>query len=294
MKTPSNIYLLSLPSSRSKVAMSSFLNKWAITLQGVKSHESLDWSSIKYTDILKGLESIKVGKAPTTLNNYLAAIKGAAKQAWMQEYLSTRQYQSIKDIKRIQGERVSKGRALTKVEMKQLVDYCSKQGTVLGHRDAALIAISYGAGLRRSETASLTLEDYNSSEGLIRIQGKGNKQKVNPLGNSTTKLVNDWLKVRGSKRGNLFTRGKKGNKLQDVGITDQTVYDTIIGRCKDAGLGKITAHDLRKTFITHLLDNNEDLFTVCSLARHSSVDTTRSYDLRDNSVKEKAGRSLSF
>ena len=291
----SSIYLVGLQSERSKTVMESLLGRWTTILQGVGSHTELDWTNITYPDILQGINTLKgEGKAPTTLNNYIAVIKGVSKEAWKLELLSTRQYTNIKDIKRVAGSRTNKGVLLSKEDLRRLISSCVEDNTVLGARDSAIIALSYGAGLRRSESASLSLQDYNPSKQTVCMLGKGNKQMVNTLNDSTVEVVNNYLKVRGNKKGYLFLRGRRGNTLQEEGITDQAIYNMIVARCANLGLGKVSPHSLRKSFVTHLLENGEDLFTVADLARHADVSTTKGYDLRGDCVRVAAAKSLNF
>lgn len=293
--TASEIYLLSLQSESSKVAMTSFLNKWATMLQGVSSHNKLDWLTLSYTSILEAVTTLKnQGKAPSTINNYLAAIKGAAKEAWKKEELTTRQYQYIKDIKRITGSRTNKGVALSKEQLRGLITTCHEENTKRGCRDAAIIALSYGAGLRRSEAANLSLEDYSRKDKTIRILGKGNKEEVSTLNTSTISILEEWISVRGNTKGSLFLRSRRGDNLENKSVTDQAIYDMVVARCKQAGLGKVSPHSLRKSFATQLLENGEDLFIVQDLMRHANIATTKTYDLRGKGVRVTAAQNLIF
>jgi len=105
-------------------------------------------------------------------------------------------------------------------------------------------------------------------------------------------IVECWITERGTKPGYLFVRVYKGNQITNQGISGQTVYDIITRRYKEAGLKRMTPHDLRKTFATNLLLNGEDIFTVQALMDHASVETTKIYDKRSESVQTKASRTL--
>ena len=294
-KTASEIYLLSLQSQQSRVTMASLLNVVAYKIQKKKLHTQVDWSLLNYEVILLLLSDLSSsGKSPATINVYLSALKGVAKEAWRKKNITVEDYQHIKEIKRIKGSRTSKGRALDLNELNQLIDYCMMQDGVIAMRDAAVIALVYGAGLRRHEAAGLLLSDLNIHEATLRVIGKGNKERVNALHNRILEILDVWLMERGFEQGPLFQRARKGNRLINEPISGQTIYDIIIRRYKEAGLKRLTPHDLRRTFATKLLENGEDVFLVQDLMGHASVETTKNYDRRAEQAKKKAARALPF
>ncbi len=294
-KTASEIYLLSLQSSQSRITMDSLLNVIAQKFQKQKRHQQVDWSQLNYQVILMLMSELsQEKKSPATINIYLSALKGVAKEAWRKGLINVEAYQHIKEIKRVKGSRTTKGRALELDELNSLIDYCMMQDGVIAMRDAAVIALVYGAGLRRHEAAGLMLSDLNIPEASLRVLGKGNKERVNALHNRILEILDVWLIERGLEPGPLFQRARKGNKLINEPISGQTIYDIIIRRYKEAGLKRLTPHDLRRTFATKLLENGEDVFLVQDLMGHASVETTKNYDRRAESAKKKAARALPF
>jgi integrase len=294
-KSASEIYLLSLQSKQSRVTMASLLNVMSYKIQKKKEHQHVDWSVLHYELVLDLLNDLsEQGKSPATINVYLSALKGVAKEAWRKKLISVETYQHIKEIKRIKGTRSIKGRALELEELNQLIDYCMQQEGVIAMRDAAVIALVYGAGLRRHEAAGLMLSDLDVDEGSIKVLGKGNKERVNALHDRNLDIIHVWLDERGLQPGPLFLRARKGNRLVNEPISGQTIYDIIIRRYQEAGLKRLTPHDLRRTFATKLLENGEDVFLVQDLMGHASVDTTKNYDRRDDKAKKKAAKALPF
>lgn len=294
-KTASDIYLLSLQSKQSRVTMSSLLNVLAFKMQNKKSHQLVDWSKLNYEIILMLLSDLSdEKKSPATINVYLSALKGVAREAWRKKLIDVESYQHIKEIRRIKGSRSIKGRALDLSELNQLIDYCMQQDGVIAMRDAAVIALVYGAGLRRHEAAGLLLSDLDTDNGTIKVLGKGNKERINALHDRNLDIIAVWLDERGLAPGPLFLRARKGNRLVNEPISGQTIYDIIIRRYKEAGLKRLTPHDLRRTFATKLLENGEDVFLVQDLMGHSSVETTKNYDRRDEKAKNKAAKALPF
>lgn len=294
-KTASDVYLLSLQSKQSRVTMESMLNVIAFRLQKKKHHQYADWSVLHYETILSLISDLSnEGKSPATINVYLSALKGVAKEAWRKKLISVETYQHIKEVKRVKGTRSIKGRALELDELNQLIDYCMQQEGVIAMRDAAVIALVYGAGLRRHEAAGLLLSDVSLKDGSVKVLGKGNKERINALHDRNLDIISVWLDERGMTPGPLFLRARKGNRLVNEPISGQTIYDIIIRRYKEAGLKRLTPHDLRRTFATKLLENGEDVFLVQDLMGHSSVETTKNYDRRDEKAKKKAAKALPF
>ena len=294
-KTASEIYLLSLQSAQSRITMDSLLNVIAQKFQKQKRHQQVDWSQLNYQVILMLMSELsQEKKSPATINIYLSALKGVAKEAWRKGLINVEAYQHIKEIKRVKGSRTTKGRALELDELNSLIDYCMMQDGVIAMRDAAVIALVYGAGLRRHEAAGLMLSDLNIPEASLRVLGKGNKERINALHNRILEILDVWLIERGLEHGPLFQRARKGNKLINEPISGQTIYDIIIRRYKEAGLKRLTPHDLRRTFATKLLENGEDVFLVQDLMGHASVETTKNYDRRAESAKKKAALALPF
>jgi len=292
-KTASDIYLLSLQSAQSRVTMESLLNVLSFKMQKKKHHSQVDWSKLDYQLVLTLMSNlIDEGKSPATTNVYLSALKGVAKEAWRKKLIDVETYQHIKEVKRVKGTRATKGRALELNELNQLLDFCMTQEGVIAMRDAAVIALVYGAGLRRHEAAGLMLSDLDRENGLINVLGKGNKERVNALHPRILDIIGAWLDERGFEQGPLFQRARKGNRLINEPVSGQTVYDIIIRRYKEAGLKRLTPHDLRRTFATKLLENGEDLFVVQDLMGHASVETTKNYDKRQDKAKQKAARAL--
>jgi site-specific recombinase XerD len=230
------------------------------------------------------------GKAPTTINNYLSAIKGGSKAAWMAGVISADVYGFIKEVKRVKGSRTTKGRALSPDEMSVLANTCD--GSMSSLRDSALLLLTYSAGMRRQEVAKLQLSDIDLKENSVTILGKGNRQAVNYVNDKAISTLKKWIKVRGSFSGFLFTRIRKGDKITPNGITGQAVADIVCKRYQDAGLERLSAHDLRRSFATNLLDAGVDVFVVSDLMRHSSVETTKTYDLRGEGSRKQAARDL--
>lgn len=150
--------------------------------------------------------------------------------------------------------------------------------TPLGLRNRAILETMYATGLRVSELISLKRDDLHLSMGLIQTIGKGNKERIIPIGD----IAAQWLEryfadsrpklVKNKELPEVFVNFH-GNKL-----TRQGIWKNIKAIVKEAGIQKdVTPHTLRHSFATHLLENGADLRMVQELLGHSSISTTQIY-----------------
>jgi len=247
--------------------------------------ESMPWHTLKY----QHLEAIRAKLqetelAPATINMTLYALRGVAKSAFNLGLMSADDYARLNNVKPVRGERLPKGRALAVGEIAALLDTCA--GTPIGIRDAAIIAVMYACGLRRDEIASIDLDKFNNGE--LRVIGKGNKERLLYIDNGALDALNDWLAIRGSDPGPLFYPIRKGGTIQHRRMSDQAIYNMLQERAKQAGISRFSPHDLRRSFISELLDRGADVVTVQGLAGHASVQTTSRYDRRGERAKKNA------
>lgn len=151
-------------------------------------------------------------------------------------------------------------------------------GKLLGHRDRVMLEVAYGSGMRVSELLSLRVEDINLELGFIRCYGKGNKERIIPIGEIAVEYISDYLKetrpklVRNNKTKNLFlnSRGKS--------MSRQGFFKILASYGEKAGIKKhLSPHTLRHSFATHLLENGADLRSVQEMLGHSDIATTEIY-----------------
>ena len=146
-----------------------------------------------------------------------------------------------------------------------------------------------GTGLRRAEIAALDVRDYQRETGEVLVRGgKGNKDRRVWAPSGTRAAIEAWLAVRGEVPGALFFRAFKGGRLSAKRITDEAVAIVLATRAAEAGVSACTPHDMRRTYISELLDAGADIATVQKLVGHEQVTTTASYDRRGEAAKRKA------
>jgi integrase/recombinase XerD len=144
--------------------------------------------------------------------------------------------------------------------------------------DDAILELAYASGLRRSELCSLRLEQLHLEAGFINVIGKGNKERVVPVGTKAIEALNRYLTVgrpklvRPRSPANVFLTGR-GSAFASI-----TMWAHIKARVKRAGVGRnITPHMLRHSFATHLLEHGADLRVIQELLGHANISTTEVY-----------------
>ena len=153
-----------------------------------------------------------------------------------------------------------------------------------GYRNIAIIETLYGSGLRVSELVNLTISSLFFKENIIKVIGKGNKQRLVPMGDYTKKFIDLYIKKHRSinKIDPLFSDilflNRNGRQLT------RAMIFTLIKRCgKEAQISKnISPHTLRHSFATHLLENGADLRSIQVMMGHESITTTEIYAHMDS------------
>ena len=291
---PAQAYVLTLGAGQSSNKVVRVLNAVAQDF-GYDSLNDCPWEKMTYDAVLAfRTRQMEKGLSPATVNLQICTLRMVAKQAWLKGMMSIETYSAIREVKSVRGSRVSKGRALNTRETGKLIAQSELKGTAIGVRDAAIIALAVGCGMRRAEIATLKLQNINHQTRVITILGKGNKErKVAPSDDVWCRLQ-DWLKVRGEEGGeNVFVAVKKGDNIQPYwAITASAIYQLLRARADESQVSSFTPHDLRRTFATRLLESGADINTVRQAMGHASIITTQRYDKRDEHRVEEATRKV--
>ena len=133
--------------------------------------DELPWASLRYRHT-SGLRALLVEqqRAPATVNRFVAALRGAVREAWRLRQMTAEDYQQAADIPLVTGSRLPSGRRLAGDEIQALFACCANDMSAAGVRDAAILAVLVGCGLRRSEAAGLDLSDYQRVTSEIRVR----------------------------------------------------------------------------------------------------------------------------
>ena len=148
-----------------------------------------------------------------------------------------------------------------------------------GHRNKAIIEVMYGCGLRVSEVISLNISDIYMKDEFIRIIGKGDKERLVPIGKKTLKELTNYIQ---GERLHQEIKAKFTDKVfisaRGTSLTRQSVFLLVKSLAEKAGIRKtISPHTLRHSFATHLLEGGADLRAVQQMLGHSSISTTEIY-----------------
>ncbi len=233
---------------------------------------------------------LQAGYAPATANRFLAALRGVLRAARRLRLIDLEEYELAIGVERVRRERLPRGRALTASELRSLFAECDPQ-TPGGARDAALLALLYGTGLRRAEAAALDVAHVDAS-GAIRVLGKGNRERLVHATGGAARALERWLAFRGEEPGPLLVPVTRGGRVQLRRLNDQAVFVILRRLAARARVAPFSPHDCRRTFISDLLDLGVDIATVQRMAGHRDVTTTARYDRRPEQAKRRAAELL--
>lgn len=148
----------------------------------------------------------------------------------------------------------------------------SMPATIQGKRDRAVLELLYATGLRVGELCGLDLADLDRFQGTVRVLGKGNKERIVPVGDQALKALDAYLAAKPAGDGPLFQNLRGGR------LTVRSVHRIVKACARSAGLARpVSPHSLRHTFATHMLDGGADLRLVQDLLGHSRLSTTQKY-----------------
>lgn len=254
---------------------------------------TLNWAVVRYQHTAAVRGRLLDSYSPATANRILSALRGVLQQTWLLGQMSAEDYHRAARLSPVIGETLPAGRELLQVEISALLRNCEEDIRVIGTRDAAVIAVMIGTGLRREEATKLNFEDYDSENAKLIVRGKRSKQRTAFLGDGSLAALNDWLEIRGEGSGPLFLAvSKAGNLRYGRRLTPQAIYHLLRSRAKRAGVKSFTPHDLRRTFVSKLLNAGVDIAIVAKMAGHSNIQTTARYDRRPEEAKQRAAQLL--
>ncbi|MFB2833080.1 tyrosine-type recombinase/integrase [Floridanema evergladense] len=292
---PAAVYLRSL-SPGSRPTMQQALDTIASKLtNGECDAMTLNWAALDYQHTAAVQAALLETLSPASVKKMIAGLRRVLKEATRLKLMDSETYTEAIDLPKIKDSCKLKGRALTGVELARVMADCAADPTLQGVRDAALIAILRGGGLRRAEVVKLELKDFNLETGALQVrQGKGGKDRMAYLPEGAIPYLENWLLHRGNQPGPLLCPIYKSGRIAFRHMTPQAVLLIVQKRAAQAGVEQFSPHDFRRTFCSDLLDAGVDIVTVQKLAGHSSPITTAKYDRRGEETKRKAVQQLKF
>lgn len=270
---PAEFYLASLRDSRSQRQA---LRKIAEFLSPNSDETNYRWTDVMWEDVQRVRNwLVKEEYSFNTTNKCISAIRGVLECAWQLGLITYDEFQRRTKVKRAKGKRLLAGRHVQHREIGSLFETMSAdKRRRQGIRDAAILALLYGAGPRRAEVTALELEhvEVEGDRTFIKVLGKGDKHRRIPLPQAVADAVHNWIKVRGDKPGPLFPSIRPPKRIHP-----QTIH-YILKRAAERGRVKhLSPHDLRRTMITDLSDAMVPLTVIQGIAGHADVSTTARY-----------------
>lgn len=256
--------------------------------------QEVPWHQLQPENVIALVATLREdGYAPNTSSLYVNAVRGVMNEAWRMSLISQEHLLKMRSVKGIAGTRLSQGRNLRRSLIKELMEVCAADPRPQGLRDAAIIGILYGSGMRKSESVNLDLSQVDFSERSLRVTGKGNKQLIKYAPGWAFDKLNAWLAFRRSDLSEgqdddafLFNRIRRGSHITRERLTKHAIY--YIARQRGAQVGvRIMPHDFRRSFITRVIEEH-DLSIAQKLAHHSNIQTTANYDVRDDNERRRA------
>ncbi|TAM56796.1 MAG: hypothetical protein EPN53_01040 [Acidobacteria bacterium] len=287
-QNPATSYLARQAVSTRMTQRSALAKVAAILLDRLADPEVFEWHRLVYEDVVRLRGELVARFAPATTNRILAGVRGCLREAWASGLLEPdARDRLIYGLGNVRGGGLQAGRVLERREVDALLHACAADVTPAGVRDAAVVALLVGAGLRRAEVAGLDLADLDVAGATVKVIGKGSRARLVPLAGPVMARIDAWVGERGHRQGALFPPVRVG-KVRKGRIGASAVWRVVARRAKAAGLAKTAPHDLRRTAATEMLGRGADLAVVQRILGHESVTTTTRYDRRGVAAARKA------
>lgn len=234
-----------------------------------------DLNNVKYSHITEFFSTLKTeGLNSSSVSRYSSSLKGFFLYLFQQKYIEENPTRNLTSTKL--SRNLPSVLSFNDVE---LILNAPDTKDNLGLRNKSILELLYSSGLRVSELLNLKVADLFLDDQVIRVTGKGNKQRIVPIGSSAIKWLNEYLiKVRPlfqkkMKSENIIFLSKRGTKLSRMSI-----WKIVRKYTEEASVEKkVHPHTFRHSFATHLLEGGADLRAVQEMLGHSDISTTQIY-----------------
>lgn len=269
-------YLI-LEKGLSKNTVNAYASDINCFLDYLKTKGFCDYSTMKRDDILTYLESCsEQNMESTSIARKLVSIKVFFKYLLTERLIQT----NITDVMNSPKLWRILPDFLSSKEIDKMLDmFPSNAKDPLTIRNRAIIEVLYSCGLRVSEAVNLQLHDLKFDDGIIRATGKGNKQRIIPIGAPAEKIILKYMeKARPELLKDKTNQPKVFLSVNGKTLTRARIWGVIKNAAKLAGIKKnIYPHTLRHSFASHLLENGADLRVIQEMLGHADISTTQIY-----------------
>ncbi|MBI5187939.1 MAG: tyrosine recombinase XerC [Nitrospirae bacterium] len=206
----------------------------------------------------------------TTVSRRLAAVRSFFKFLYSEGYIKSNPAKLVSNLKipKLLPNFLSVDDVFSLVEKPEGIGF-------MPARDRAILELLYSSGLRTSELSGLNVDDINTREGLVKVRGKGKKERIVPVGSKAVDAIKSYMVER-----IVLKRKERALFLNRIGtrLTDRGVRRIVVKYARAIAINRqIGPHTLRHTFATHLLQDGADLRVIQELLGHSSLSTTQKY-----------------
>jgi integrase len=299
IRAPLDAYLSRLGGPESRRVMLSSLNTIARAISGgTRDAASFPWAVLRYPHTAAIRAWLNERASPATASRDRCALRGILGECWRLGLLVGDDYRRAVDLAPIRGTALPRGRVLDHGELRALFAACAADPVrPRGARNACALALLYGCGLRRAEAVAVDLVDADPESGTVTVRlGKGRRARLVYLPAGGRAALGAWLAFRGGDPGPLLHPIRKGggsNAIEPRRLSPQALAGMLDKVAGSAHLAEpASPHDLRRTFVSDLLDMGADLSAAQQLAGHSSPATTARYDRRGERAKQRAAQML--
>jgi len=247
LENPAVVYLESL-SKGSYWAVRHSLETIAEILAGEDADPwTFPWEDLRYQHTARVRRQLVDRYAPATVNKMLSALRGVLKNAWRLGLMDADTYSRAVAVENVRAKVQPKGRAVSREEVEALFRVCAEDRSPAGKRDAAMLAVLYGGGLRRAELCGLDLADFDSDDCslLVRV-GKGRRDRTVYLPESACEHIKAWEEIREDEPGPLFCPVRSTGEVPISRLRGETLWYILGKRQREAGLEGITPHGFRR------------------------------------------------
>ena len=241
-----------------------------------------DFIKLTKADIQKYIQNLSKNESSNTISRTISSLKSFYKFLEINKYTNTNPLTTIISPKT--ARKLPK--VLSEEEVNKLLDI--NLNNDFDYRNKAMLELMYSSGLRVSELINLTVNDVDLKNSLVRIFGKGSKERIVPLNDYATEALNNYIlyhrpKLFKQKENNYLFLNNHGNQM-----TRQGFFKTLKKITKEKGIkSELSPHTLRHSFATHLLKYGADLRSIQELLGHSDISTTQIYTHITNEMLEK-------
>ena len=240
------------------------------------------YKDVSKKDVINYIEYLNKKIGAKSINRHIVSIKNYFKFLERNNFISTNPCIDITGLKTPK----KMPRVLSEEEINKLLDIELKDA--YSYRNKAMLELMYSSGLRVSELLGLELSNIDFNMNLVRIFGKGNKERIVPIDDIATKYLYEYINIYRNtllknKVSNLLFLNSRGDKLSRQGffkILHQIAIEKNIHK-------ELSPHTIRHSFATHLLDHGADLRSIQTMLGHENIETTQIYThVSNNYIKE--------